>query len=97
MRLFQNDAQLAEALRALNEAGLIDIVAGDNGEPQFRLSAEIAKGTAKRPKPRQGGSRRWSSPRSYSAGSPEKTAFWVMFFACRANSSGAKFPRELCG
>jgi hypothetical protein len=33
MRLFQNDVQLAEALRTLSEAGLIDIVAGDDGKP----------------------------------------------------------------
>jgi hypothetical protein len=58
MRLFQNDAQLTEALLILSEAGLIDIVAGDNGKPQFRLSAAITKGVVKRPAPRQGGSRR---------------------------------------
>jgi len=57
MRLFENDAQLAEALRVLSEAGLIDIVAGNNGKPQFRLSTEIAKGAVKRPSPRQGGLR----------------------------------------
>jgi len=58
MRLFENDAQLAEALRVLTEAGLIDIVAGDNGKSEFRLSAAITKGAEKRPAPRQGGSRR---------------------------------------
>jgi len=39
MRLFENDAQLAKALRVLSEAGLIDIVAGDDGKPRFQLSA----------------------------------------------------------
>jgi hypothetical protein len=58
MRLFENDAQLAEALRVLSEAGLIDIVAGDNGKPQFRLSAAFTRGAAERPAPRQGGSKR---------------------------------------
>jgi hypothetical protein len=58
MRLFQNDAQLAKALRVLSEAGLIDIVAGDDGKPRFQLSAAITKGAVRRPAPRQGGSRR---------------------------------------
>lgn len=58
MRLFENDAQLAKALRVLSEAGLIDIVAGDDGKPRFQLSAVITKGAARRPAPRQGGSRR---------------------------------------
>jgi hypothetical protein len=58
MRLFQNDVQLAEALRTLSEAGLIDIVAGDGGKPRFQLSAAITKGVVRRPEPRQGGSRR---------------------------------------
>ena len=44
MRLFENDAQLAYALRILSEAGLIDIVAGDDGKPRFQLSAAITKG-----------------------------------------------------
>jgi hypothetical protein len=48
MRLFQNDAQLARALRALSEAALIDILAGDDGEPRFGLSAAITKAAARR-------------------------------------------------
>ena len=55
MRLFANDAQLAKALRVLSEAGLIDIVAGDDGKPRFQLSAAITKGAVRRPAPRQGG------------------------------------------
>lgn len=44
MRLFENDAQLADALRVLSEAGLIDIVvAGSNREPGYRLSDAITK------------------------------------------------------
>jgi hypothetical protein len=58
MRLFENDAQLARALRVLSEAGLIDIVAGDDGRPGFQLSVAITKGAVRRPAPRQGGSRR---------------------------------------
>jgi len=58
MRLFQNDVQLAKALRVLSEAGLIDIVAGDDGKPHFQLSAAITGGAVRRPAPRQGGSRR---------------------------------------
>lgn len=58
MRLFQNDSQLAEALRTLSEAGLIDVVSGDDGKPLFQLSAAITKGAVRRPAPRQGGSRR---------------------------------------
>jgi hypothetical protein len=58
MRLFKNDAQLAEALRVLSEAALIDIVAGADGKLRFQLSAAITKAAASRPEPRQGGSSR---------------------------------------
>jgi|GEM_PF-4392040 hypothetical protein len=58
MRVFQNDVQLAEALRVLSKAGLIDIVVGDDAKPRYQLSAGITKSAAKRPALRQGGSRR---------------------------------------
>ncbi len=58
MRLFENDAQLARALRVLSEEGLIDVVAGDDGKPRFQLSAAITRGAVRRHAPRQGGSRR---------------------------------------
>jgi hypothetical protein len=59
MRLFQNDAQLAEALRVLSEAGLIEIVAAEeDGKPRFQLSAAITKAAVRRPGRRQGGSSR---------------------------------------
>lgn len=58
MRLFQNHAQLANALRVLSEAALIDIVAGADGKPRFQLSAAITNAAASRPEPRQGGSSR---------------------------------------
>ena len=52
MRLFENDAQLAYALRILSEAGLIDIVvAGSDREPGYRLSTAITKPGAGRRDP----------------------------------------------
>lgn len=47
-----------DALRALSEAALIDIVAGADGKPRSQLSAAIANAAASRPEPRQGGSSR---------------------------------------
>ena len=60
MRLFQNDAQLADALRILSEAGLIDIVVAGTmtASHSYRLSAAITKPGAGRPRPGHGGSRR---------------------------------------
>ena len=58
MRLFQNEVQLAEALRVLNEARLVDIVAGDDGKVRFSLSAAIANAAVTPGDRRQGGSSR---------------------------------------
>jgi len=49
MRLFESDFQLTKALRVLSEAGLIDIVAGTDRCPGYRLSAAITNGGAQRP------------------------------------------------
>lgn len=58
MRLFQNDAQLAKALRVLSEAGLIDIVVGADGKLRFQLSAAITDAAASRPRTPSG----WVEP-----------------------------------
>jgi hypothetical protein len=58
MRPFQSNVQLAEALRLLSEARLIDIVVGDDGKVRFSLSVAIANATATRDDRRQGGSSR---------------------------------------
>ena len=41
MKTFENHDEFAEVLTSLNEAGLVDIVLGDDGEAGFTLSAAI--------------------------------------------------------
>ena len=43
MKTFENADELAEVLRTLSEAGLVDIVVGDGGEAGFTLSATITE------------------------------------------------------
>jgi hypothetical protein len=43
MKTFENADELAEVLRTLSEAGLVDIVIGDGGEAGFTLSAAISE------------------------------------------------------
>jgi hypothetical protein len=45
MKLFENGTQLADSLRTLSEAGLLDIAADDDGAPRFRLSAAVLTAT----------------------------------------------------
>ena len=41
MKTFENHDEFAEVLTSLTEAGLVDIVLGDDGEAGFSLSAAI--------------------------------------------------------
>ncbi len=41
MKVFKNDAQLDSAIRAMSEAGLIDITTDDDGQHGAQLSAAI--------------------------------------------------------
>ena len=41
MKTSENHDEFAEVLTSLNEAGLVDIVLGDDGEAGFTLSAAI--------------------------------------------------------
>ncbi len=41
MKVFENDIQLAAALRVLSEAGLMAITVDDDGVPRYELSGAI--------------------------------------------------------
>jgi hypothetical protein len=56
MKVFKNNAQLDATLRALSEAGLIDITTDDDGQHRAQLSAAIVADVSAQPP--TGGSRR---------------------------------------